>query len=197
VKKALALWLPPLGWMVVIVWLSSARWGADETQSMLTPLLVVMLPRATPSEIAMVHGLIRKGAHVGEYAVLAALWYRALVRGAALGPANATRTALAIAVGWALLDESYQLSVPNRSGSLVDVGIDAAGALGSLALARSAWGWVDRATGVALWVAAAGGACAIVVNVLSDVDSGALWVAVPGAAMVLVIRRVARRWPPG
>jgi VanZ family protein len=194
VRRSLALWLPPLAWTLVIHWMSSPAWGADETGSILTPLLMAALPRATPSEISMLHMLIRKGAHVGEYAVLAGLWFRALVCGAGLGPASAVRIALGLTVGWAIVDEAYQLTVDNRTGSFVDVGVDAVGAVVSLVIARSAWGWVDRLTGVALWTGASGGAAAILVNLLADVDSGALWIAVPAAAGALLLRRIARRW---
>jgi VanZ family protein len=194
VKRSLALWLPPLAWTLVIHWLSSSAWGADETGSILTPLLTAALPRATPSEINMLHMLIRKGAHVGEFAVLAALWFRALVCGAGLRPVSAVRIAVGLTVGWAVVDEAYQATVDNRTGSLVDVGIDAIGAVVSLIIAQSAWGWIDRVTGVALWMGASGGAAAILVNLLADVDSGVLWIAVPAAAGVLVLRRIARRW---
>ena len=72
--------------------------------------------------------VLRKLAHMTEYAVLAVLFVRAT---ASYG------WAFALAVGYAATDEVHQLFVRGRHGSPVDVGIDAVGALIGLALWRS------------------------------------------------------------
>lgn len=64
--------------------------------------------------------ILRKLAHVGEYALLSALLLRALAR---------PWPALAIAVTYAASDELHQHFVRGRTGAPRDVAIDAAGAL--------------------------------------------------------------------
>jgi VanZ family protein len=192
VKKIVTLWLPPLAWMAVIAWLSTERFGGEETATMLRPLLTWALPGASPTQVETMHGLIRKGAHLMEFGILASLWFRALIRGTRATPGVAAGIALAVSVGWAVADEWHQSFVPNRTASPIDVAIDSVGALASLALARSLSTWVERAASLLLWAAAAGGVLAIVANHLSGVDSGPLWVTVPVAAALLVLRRFAR-----
>src|SRR2546422_2752155 len=76
----LAHWLPPVLWMAVTVWLSTDTASAEHTSQLLLPALRWLLPWATPGQLATVHRLLRKGAHLFEYAILAALWYRAFMR---------------------------------------------------------------------------------------------------------------------
>jgi VanZ family protein len=72
--------------------------------------------------------VLRKCAHVTEYAVLGALLYRALGREA---------LALAIGIAYAATDELHQHFVRGRHPSPVDVAIDAVGvALGMLVWLR-------------------------------------------------------------
>ena len=72
--------------------------------------------------------LLRKCAHVAEYAVLGALLYRALGREA---------LALAAGIAFAATDELHQHFVRGRHASPVDVAIDAVGiALGMLVWLR-------------------------------------------------------------
>ena len=67
---------------------------------------------------------LRKLAHFTEYAVLTALWWRAL-RG--LGARLPLAIAIAISLGYAASDEFHQTFVEGRRGTPVDVLIDAAG----------------------------------------------------------------------
>ena len=70
--------------------------------------------------------VLRKCAHMTEYAVLAILLRRAL---------GSELAALAIAIAYAVTDELHQAFVPGRHGSPVDVAIDGIGAaLGLLVL---------------------------------------------------------------
>src|SRR3954471_23968392 len=62
--------------------------------------------------------ILRKGAHVTEYAVLGALLYRALGR---------EPLALALGLAYAATDELHQHFVRGRHASPVDVAIDAVG----------------------------------------------------------------------
>jgi VanZ family protein len=69
--------------------------------------------------------VLRKCAHMAEYAVLAVLVLRA---------AGSRVWAFGFAVAYAATDELHQTFVRGRHGSPVDVGIDAVGALLGLAL---------------------------------------------------------------
>jgi VanZ family protein len=82
--------------------------------------------------------ILRKGAHLTEYAILAVLFARATGTRAA---------AFALTVAYAGTDEWHQTFVRGRHGSPVDVGIDAIGALiGLWVLARTRFS-VDGARG--------------------------------------------------
>lgn len=111
---ALALWTPPLGLMALIWFLSSQ------------PDLSTGL-----GGIDLVG---RKVVHALEYALLCFLWWRAL--STRLSRGGAVGVALALALAYAALDEYHQTGVPGRSGSAVDVAIDAAGAAAAAAVIR-------------------------------------------------------------
>ena len=100
-------WVPPLALMALIFALSSMP--ADQED----------------------HGLLyvasRKLAHFAEYALLVALWWRALRT--KLSHRRALVLAFAIAVLYAVTDELHQTLVSGRAGKPLDVGIDTAGAL--------------------------------------------------------------------
>ena len=71
--------------------------------------------------------ILRKAAHMTEYAILAVLLRRAT---------GSTGWAFALAVGYAATDEFHQTFVRGRHGTPVDVGIDAIGAFLGLAVVR-------------------------------------------------------------
>ena len=70
--------------------------------------------------------LLRKAAHFTEYAVLGALLARAVRE----------LPAFAFAVAYAVTDELHQMFVPGRAGTLLDVAVDAAGALTGILVLR-------------------------------------------------------------
>jgi VanZ family protein len=72
--------------------------------------------------------VLRKCAHMTEYAILAVLLVRAT---------GSYAWAFALAVAYAGTDEFHQTFVRGRHGSPIDVGIDAVGALIGLTLWRS------------------------------------------------------------
>ncbi len=71
--------------------------------------------------------ILRKLAHVGEFAVLAGLLLRALER---------ELPAALVAVAYAASDELHQHFVPGRAASPVDLAIDSVGVLAGILLAR-------------------------------------------------------------
>ncbi|MGC9974469.1 MAG: VanZ family protein [Gaiellaceae bacterium] len=98
--KVLSLWLPVVLWAAVIFALSSVP--------------------SLNSGLGVWDLILRKLAHSGEYALLAALLLRALARPWA---------AFIAAVAYAASDELHQHFVRGRAGTPRDVAIDAAGAL--------------------------------------------------------------------
>lgn len=121
-------------WMVVISTLSSDPFSAANTHRYIDPILRYFFPDLSPSGFVFAHSVIRKAAHLVEFAILGALSYWASRRGRA--PRWRWRwaaQALFIAGGFALIDEGHQRFVASRTGSLADSGIDFAGA--ALALA--------------------------------------------------------------
>ena len=187
-------WLPPVLWMAVIVGLSTDAGSSEHTESWLLPVFRTLAPWATPVQLEGLHWLMRRLAHLSEYAILAALWLRAFVRGRSLTPRTAGLLALAISVAWAILDELHQSFVPSRSASVADVLVDSVGAVVALAAAHLGWRQVaDRATATLLWIALVGGAGVLLVNAIVGVSSGALWLTAPIAGVALGVRTMLAR----
>jgi VanZ family protein len=176
--------------MAAIMWFSSDSFSAENTGSIVRTVLQWLLPWASPSQIATLHAVVRKTAHVTEYAALAVLWFVAFVHARRWSAARAAWGALLIAIVWAFLDELHQSTQPSRTGSVLDLGYDAGGALLGCVIARVGWRCAtDRATTVLLWLAFGGGAVAIAVNLANGIGSGVLWVTAPVAAALLLLRR--------
>ncbi len=126
-------------WMGVVFVMSSDFGSADHTSRILTPLLRWLMPRLSPDGIEQVHLVARKLAHVAEYAVLALLVFRALriLRDypVARWSWSLALMALGIAAIYAATDEAHQMFVASRGPSIIDVAIDASGAVLGLTLA--------------------------------------------------------------
>ncbi len=105
-SRVLTVWLPVVAWAAVIFALSS-------------------VPHLSTG-LGTWDTILRKGAHLTEYAILGALLYRALQREA---------VALATGIAYAATDELHQHFVRARHASPVDVAIDAVG----LAIGMLAW----------------------------------------------------------
>jgi VanZ family protein len=126
-------WLPVLLWMVFIFIGSTDLMSAEHTSRFIGPFLRWFAPDISDPTIASIQLFVRKCAHLTEYAVLAALLYRALRQGRdRLG--RAALFAFVIAAICASLDEFHQSFVVSRTGSLWDVVIDCIGALFGLAI---------------------------------------------------------------
>src|SRR5256884_7064619 len=97
-SRVLTVWLPIVAWAAVIFTLSS-------------------IPSLSTG-LGLWDTILRKGAHLTEYAVLGALLYRALGREA---------PALAAGIAYAATDELHQHFVRGRHGSPVDLAIDTGG----------------------------------------------------------------------
>jgi VanZ family protein len=112
--------------------------SAEHTSRFLTPILRWLKPNISAATVAQVHFLVRKAAHLAEYAILTGLLFRAL-SGLMRGFWVRASVALVPALIFALADEFHQSFVASRTSSLGDVFIDFGGALlgvGILALIR-------------------------------------------------------------
>ncbi|GMR19042.1 MAG: VanZ family protein [Patescibacteria group bacterium] len=114
-KKQLSLWLPVLFWMGLIYYLSAQ------------------------SGLKIGEGAVdfwtRKPAHVGEYAVLFLLLFRALRGGFRLSVRQLYLSAGVFTLLYAASDEIHQIFVPLREGRVADLGFDLLGILvGALAV---------------------------------------------------------------
>lgn len=109
-------------WAACIFVLSSSMFSANNTASVIVPILRWLMPAASPAMIDTTHYFIRKLAHFSEYALLFLLLIRGPMRGR-------PGFALGLCAVYALLDEGHQMFVPLRTPSLHDVALDFSGAL--------------------------------------------------------------------
>jgi VanZ family protein len=108
-RSVLSAWLPVVAWAAVIFAFSSVP--------------------SLGTDLGTWDTILRKLAHVAEFAILGALLLRAV---------SHAGVAFALGVLYAVTDEVHQTFVEGRHGSPVDVAIDAAGVLsGALA-----WRWL-------------------------------------------------------
>lgn len=122
-------WLPPILWAAVIFAASSNALSAPNTASILAMILNAVLGHPLPlSQFDMVHFLVRKAAHLGEYAIFGALVFRAIRAGREGWNWRWALAAIVIAALYAASDEWHQSFVPSRTASAWDVLIDATGA---------------------------------------------------------------------
>ena len=132
-------------WLVLVLLLGSAYFGAQETGRFVLPLLKFLLPGVPPAQLQAVHLLVRKLAHIGEYAMLALLWFKAVHRVGGRTPRTAAWVALSVCLACAFADELHQSTIPSRQGSARDFVIDAFGATAMLMIARNRQTAGDRA----------------------------------------------------
>jgi VanZ family protein len=176
--------LPAVLWTGLVAWFSGASWGASGTD-FLGRYLSALVPWAMPEQIQAGIGLMRKGAHVAEYAVLAVLWR---VAWTPLGRWS-WMPALVLAIATAILDELHQSTTSTRTGSAGDVLLDTAGASAGLALAVKGWAAIDGLIGLLLWIAAVGGALMLLINWAAAAPAPWLWLSVPTAWVALYLWR--------
>jgi VanZ family protein len=126
-------WLPVVVWMVLIFSASGDQMSFARSSRFIGPLVHWLFPDASPEFVRGVIFVIRKGAHVTEYAVLAVMVWWALRRSesGATQPWSWSRAGLALVIAalYATTDELHQAWVPSRQGSALDVLIDTAGAV--------------------------------------------------------------------
>jgi VanZ family protein len=135
-RRFLKYWLPVSIWLGLIFLGSTDLMSAEHTSRIIGPLLHWFIPDISVEAIARVQFYIRKAAHVAEYAILAALLWRAFRR----GKGHQMKMSILFLVAWvacaifAASDEFHQSFVPSRTASPTDVMIDICGALIGLAI---------------------------------------------------------------
>jgi VanZ family protein len=135
-KLFLKYWLLVIVWMTVIFIGSTDLLSAEHTSRFLVPFLRWLKPDISTAAIVQTQLLLRKAAHVAEYAILAMLLWRALRLGAGW---RARRSFLFIAVWFActifaVSDEFHQSFIASRTASLNDVVTDSLGTAIGLAV---------------------------------------------------------------
>ena len=117
-----------LTWMGVIFLLSSS----------------LLAPHASAEGTEGIFGglnyLMRKCAHVAEYALLAFFWFRS-IRPRGDGCRSRLAWSVFLSVLYAATDELHQAYIPERLGTWSDVVFDTAGALGAATVLWAVWRW--------------------------------------------------------
>ena len=123
-------WLPVLLWMSFIFWMSTGTFSADNTSSILFPLLRFLFSSITQDSIDWIHLGIRKLGHITEYFILGILLFRAF-RSESIKYSNfrCAFSSLLLVILYASSDECHQSFVSSRTASIFDVGIDTLGGL--------------------------------------------------------------------
>ena len=135
-RRFVRYWMPTIVWMAVIFLGATDMLSAAHTSGFLVPFLRWLDPQISLAALNAIQFGIRKLAHLTEYAILAALLWRAL-RG---GTRWQVKMSILFFVAWiacaifAASDEFHQSFVPSRTSSPIDVMIDVTGALIGLAI---------------------------------------------------------------
>ena len=130
-------WLPVVAWMGLIFSASADTQSVARTSRFLEPFCRWIYPSVTPEQLEAVRWIVRKGAHLGEFAIFGALLFYALGR-------RRMWLAWGIAVVYAAADEFHQTFIPGRNGCVQDVLIDAVGAAIGVAVCWGYLKWRER-----------------------------------------------------
>ena len=127
-KSFLRYWGPAIGWSACIFLFSTGLFSSQKTSHFLFPILEWLFPQATSTEILHAHEFLRKVGHFLEFFILSLFLLRGLRSGRPGWRLSWACAAVALAAGYAALDELHQAFVPTRIASLFDVFIDTSGA---------------------------------------------------------------------
>ena len=130
-------WLPVGAMLGVMYYFSTDVFSGENTRGIVETILGWMVGRASQHTIARANYFVRKSAHFIEYAILAALLFRAFRADSRF----AWRFrwfiySLMTIVAWALLDEFHQTLTHRRGGSIYDSMLDSSGGLFALLIIR-------------------------------------------------------------
>lgn len=147
-QSFLKFWLPVLVWMVFIFSASTGGMSFGHTSRFIAPILRWLDPGMTEETVFLLVAIIRKLAHVVEYAILGILVWRAVRRPRRHDPRpwswRAAAIAFAVASLYAMTDEFHQSFVPSRGASPVDVLLDMTGAAAGIVAVWALGKWFKR-----------------------------------------------------
>lgn len=133
-------WLPATLWvgmMLLIFYFSSQAGSPEKSAAWVVGILRWIAPQLaeqlTPEQLHLMNYIFRKTGHGTGYFLLTLLGYWAFRRSFEMEPYHALRWAVLTSLMRAVLDEIHQAFVPGRTGTPVDVMIDAVG------IALAAW----------------------------------------------------------
>jgi VanZ family protein len=131
-------WLPVVVWMILIFSASGDPKSSQTSSRLIGPLVRFLIPDISERSLEEIVFVVRKAAHVTEYAVLAWLLARALLKP---GTPQGQWHRKLVLITWVVValysasDEIHQAFVPGRSPRTADVALDSFGAaLGLIAL---------------------------------------------------------------
>ena len=133
-------WVWVAAWMGVIFFFSTDLFSGPQTSRVIGPFLKWFVPDVSDETIRDIQLVIRKAAHVLEYAILSILSCRALAKHTTPLPWVVLGQAVLIASTYAVLDEWHQSWTAERFGSPLDVVIDSVGATVGAAF----FAWLSR-----------------------------------------------------
>lgn len=129
-------YLPLVLWAAIIFGASTGLMSGAHTNSIVRPVLIWLFPHASEATLQLVHDVVlRKGAHLTEYAIFALLAARAF----RTSSHESVRShwflvSLLLVTIYALSDEFHQSFVHSRTPSIYDSLIDICGGLIALSL---------------------------------------------------------------
>jgi VanZ family protein len=129
-KRRVSLRLTTLAWAVLVFYLSTERFGSDFSQGLLAQALTLLHISVSPRTFHVLDTLLRKIAHLTEYGILAFFVYGSFAEHQPFRwRLRQAIWCIGIVGLYSLTDEFHQRFVPGRNASLVDCGIDIAGAV--------------------------------------------------------------------
>ena len=137
-KVFIKFWLPVILWAALIFSASGDKKSVQHSSRIIEPFVRWLIPDISDEAVGTTVLVVRKCAHVTEFAIFALLLRRAanatLWKSNTPWNAKAARFAFVVSVLFAISDEIHQCFVPGRQGAVMDVAIDSSGAIGALFL---------------------------------------------------------------
>lgn len=122
--KKLKYFIPAFIWMIFIFIMSHTNGNDSSNQS---NFIAEMILKIIDIDISTLTFLIRKAAHMSEYALLLLLLFYGFKK--TITTKHILSISLALTFTYACTDEFHQLFIPGRSGQFKDVLIDTTGGL--------------------------------------------------------------------
>jgi VanZ family protein len=126
-------YLPLLLWLSFISFASTSEFSGENTSRIVRPLVLWLFPATSEATLQVIHFVVRKMAHLTEYAVLGVLAARSLSTSSVrFVKQHWVLLVFLLILIYSLLDEYHQSFVPSRTASLYDSMIDCVGGFTAL-----------------------------------------------------------------